>query len=198
MKERLSQAKTRRQAIQWAQSLLFEDPPAVVVDFETTGVDEQAEIVQAAVINAKGAVVLNTLVKPSQPIPPEAARVHGISDDAVANAPTFVQAYVQLSQALAGTVAVAYNADFDRRILQQTCARYGLPLIKPRRWECAMLNYAAYHGELSHRGGFRWHKLTEAAFQQGIPIENAHDALGDIRMTLALIQKMARGEPYTR
>ena len=36
-----------------------------------------------------------------------------------------------------------------------------------------------------------WHKLGEAASYEKIQVKDAHTALGDVRMTLALIQKMA-------
>jgi preprotein translocase subunit YajC len=43
--------------------------------------------------------------------------------------------------------------------------------------------------------GTNW-KLTEAVAQQGLQAdENAHDALADVRMTLALIQSIAADEP---
>ena len=50
-------------------------------------------------------------------------------------------------------------------------------------WECAMRAYAAYVGERSKRGGYKNQKL----------VGGDHTALGDARVTLRLIRRMAEG-----
>jgi len=181
----------RDKAQRWARSLLAL-PNFYVLDTETTGVDPQAEAVQIGLVDKDGRTVLDTLVRPTRPIPREAQAVHGISNAMVQGKPTFADLYAQLSGLLAGAVLVAYNMDFDWRILLQSGAPYGLPALRPKARDCAMKQYAAFWGQ--KKGGYadyRWHKLAEAAAQQGIIVQDAHSALGDVRMTLALIRKMA-------
>jgi DNA polymerase-3 subunit epsilon len=56
---------------------------------------------------------------------------------------------------------------------------------------CAMLAYSEFYGEWNdYRQSWKWHKLTNAMYQQRLPVKDAHGALGDCRMTLALLNKM--------
>jgi DNA polymerase-3 subunit epsilon len=62
-------------------------------------------------------------------------------------------------------------------------------------WVCAMEAYAEFWGEWNdYHGNYRWQKLATACRQQGIGVVNAHDAMGDARMTLALLAKLAESE----
>jgi DNA polymerase-3 subunit epsilon len=65
---------------------------------------------------------LESLVRPSQPIPPEATTVHGISAADLATAPTLAELAPELLTLLAGAVFVAHNASFDLAILQHGLA----------------------------------------------------------------------------
>ncbi len=180
----------RRQAIQWAQNLLARN--FYVLDTETTGLGERDEIVQIGIVDGGGNAVLDQLIKPSIPIPAGAARVHGITDNDVINSPIFSSLYIKLSSLLAGETVIAYNMDFDWRMLQQTVARYRLPDIRIGKRDCAMKQYAKFKGKRSGQGrGYVWHKLTSALAQERIAVGDAHNALGDALMTLELVRKMA-------
>ena len=72
----------------------------VVLDTETTGLDGHAEVIQIAVVDRSGAVLLDSLVKPTCPVPAEATAVHGISDSDLVNAPTMNQSEQQLRSTL--------------------------------------------------------------------------------------------------
>ena len=175
----------------WAANLL--QAGFMVWDTETTGIGADAKICSIGIVDHLGAVVLDTLVNPGVHIPQEATRVHGITDQDVAQAPTFKQLYVHVYRALHNQTWVIYNAQYDTARLAYECQRIGVrpPLPYPAP-QCAMLNYADYRGERDHRGrGNKWHKLTEAVRQQGIEVVDAHNATGDALMTLALVQKMA-------
>ncbi len=180
----------RRQTVQWARSLLARN--FYVLDTETTGLGQQDEIVQIAVVDANGNAVMDQLVRPSIPIPRGASRIHGITDADVIDAPDFRRLYIKLSSILAGEVVIAYNMDFDWRMLQQSAARYRLPDIRIGRRDCAMKQYAKFKGKRGGQGrGYVWHKLSNAASQEGIAVNGAHSALGDAMMTLLLLRKMA-------
>lgn len=84
-------------------------------------------------------------------------------------------------------------------MIGQTARRYGLQA--PQGFDlalggsavhCAMQAYAELHGEWNaEKGRYRWQKLSTAAQQQGVKVENAHRALGDCLMTLGLVRAMA-------
>lgn len=184
--------RDREQAQLWAYRL-FQQPDFYVFDTETTGIDKKAEIVQIAVIDKEGRTVIESLVRPTRPCPPEVTRIHGISNEMLRDAPTLDDIYISLSSKLAASTLIAYNMDFDWRMLQQSVAVYGLPMFAGIRKHCAMLEYARFYGAYNLRQrSYAWQKLGLACTQQKIRVDGkAHSALADARMTLALVHKMA-------
>jgi len=174
--------KDRDNAILWARSILTRSD-WVILDTETTGLDWDAEIVSVSVVAPDGAILLDTLVKPQKSIPPEATAVNHINDEMVSVAPTFDDVFLKLCAVLEEKLIIAYNVDFDRRLINQTCRRYGLPVEQiASDWECAMLTYAKYVGEWrNYFGSYRWQALPKGD----------HTAGGDCLATLELIQRMA-------
>lgn len=164
-----------------------------ILDTETTGLDSSAEIVEICIIDQQGAVVLNSLVKPQRPIPADATRIHGITNDMVDNAPSWADIHDDICRIVASKPLVIYNADYDLRLMAQTANQYGFQSVPTDVVHCAMLAYAEFYGDWNdHRGSYRWQKLTNAAEQQGVVIEGqAHRALADVQMTLGVIMAMA-------
>lgn len=73
---------------------------------------------------------VESLVNPEISIPPEATKIHGITDAMVADAPTFAQFMPSLFDWLKqSTVIVAHNLPFDRHILKYGCERNGERLL---------------------------------------------------------------------
>ncbi|GIV81355.1 MAG: DNA polymerase III subunit epsilon [Anaerolineae bacterium] len=192
--DRAALAHYRIRALRWAYEVLQQ--PLVVLDTETTGLGQRDQVVQIAVIDHTGEPLLESLIKPSMPISRDASRVHGITSDMVRDAPSFPEIYPQLVAVLAGHTIIAYNASFDRQMLNQTCWAYELKEFPRRPWQCAMLRFAEYYGQWHPaRQAFKWQKLADACAFLDIPGTGAHSALGDARMTLRLVQRMA--ELYT-
>lgn len=64
-------------------------PLGFVPHTETTGLDDEAEIVEIALVDHAGQVVFESYCKPSKAkTDPKAFEVHGIGDEALANAPS--------------------------------------------------------------------------------------------------------------
>ncbi|MBN2246722.1 MAG: 3'-5' exonuclease [Candidatus Aminicenantes bacterium] len=171
-----------RLACEWARALLKRSD-WVILDTETTGLGPRDEIIQIAILNHDNQVLLDTLIKPSQPISPAASAIHGIIDKDLLFAPTYKEIYSQVEKCLSGKTVVIYNADYDVRLLMQTHSRYNLRpiLLNRQQIQCAMLKYSAWKGELWADGSYKWQKLPGGD----------HTALGDCRATLQLIKKMA-------
>ncbi|MER3008314.1 3'-5' exonuclease [Serratia nematodiphila] len=180
---------------QQAQQWLREN--CLILDTETTGLGEDAEIVEVTIIDTAGRVLLNTLVKPRSVIPASATAIHGITNEMVATAPSWPHVCRSLYDIISGRKVVIYNSDFDTRILDQTNDDWGITIhfkIERPTFECAMLAYAEFYGQNSERGGYKWQKLTAAAEQQGVIIEGTpHRALSDCLTTLGVIKAMAAG-----
>ena len=159
----------------------------VLIDLETTGLDNNpaVEIVEVAIVDHHDETLLNTLVRPEQPIPPDAAAVHGIRDSDVSFSEGFPQLYPKLAELLNGRVVVAYNYTFELNVLRAVCRRHGLPEIQPQAWWCAMRAYSAF------RQRKRYARLAQACQAENVPTISAHRAAADCHMTLYLMQKMA-------
>ena len=184
----------RRQAVAArAQELIGGD--CVVLDTETTGVGADDEVCEITILDSSGTPLLDTLVRPSQPIPAEATGIHKITDLVVATAPTWPEVAEQYASIVAGRTVVAYNAAFDQRLLAQTHQRYGL--VAPEvTTSCAMLLFASWNGEwVEGRHGswqWRWIKLAEAARECGVLEDEVHRAHADARMTLGVLRFLQR------
>ena len=169
----------------WARRLLHERT-FVILDTETTGLGGDAEVVQVGLIDPSGVVLMDQLVRPFRGIPPEATAIHGIVDAMVADAPTFGEILPGLLELMGGRRVIAYNAQFDSRLISQSAAARnfspGSVGLMALRWECAMLYYAQWVGERGHLG-YKWQKLPKT--------HTAHTAIGDCQATLDLIRLMA-------
>lgn len=164
----------------------------VYLDAETTGTGPDDEIVQIAVVDHSGKEVFVSLVRPVvTPISPGATKVHGITTLDVAGAPTLRDIFADLSHVLIDRVVVGYNAEFDRRLLRQSCKNNGLDSqrsLPPMQWVDIMKPYAEYYdGERA-----RWQSLSDACRQQGIPVTRSHDATEDCRLLYKLVTTIAR------
>lgn len=172
-------------AVDWARKLLERDSQSwVILDTETTGLDQNAEVIQIGAIDGAGSVLMdNVLVKPARPIPPDAMAIHHITNEMVANAPSFPDVLPTLRDAVKGKLLVIYNAQYDSRLLKQSARAHNIDLqLGIEGWTCAMLEYADWVGDWNdHHGNFRWQKLAGGD----------HSALGDCRATLDVISRMA-------
>ncbi|MHB0878039.1 MAG: 3'-5' exonuclease [Anaerolineae bacterium] len=176
-------------ATERARLWLSQDP--LVLDTETTGLRGTDEIVQVAVITADGEPLLDTLVRPTRPIPPEVVRIHGITDDDVRLAPTGAEVCVELARILHGRLVCTYNAPFDSRMLEQTASAWFAPVASYRA-ECVMRLYADYAAQWDARhGSNRWFSLGIAARQCGLGPFRQHDALSDARITAQVLRHVA-------
>ncbi len=163
----------------------LETHPYVVIDTETTGLTKNDEVVEVAVISSCGKVLLNTLVKPIASISEEASKVHGITEEYLECSPSWIDIAEKFKKVTEDKICVAYNADFDRRLISQTFRKSGLSV--PRReWLCAMQEYREKFG-LSFNT-----KLISAAKKLRVEVNGSHRAFGDAKTTLALVQRMQK------
>jgi DNA polymerase-3 subunit epsilon len=128
-------SSTRQEVITWARQVVAESE-ALILDTETTGLEAHDEVIQLAIVDLQGNVLLQTLVRPTVPVGTEARAIHGITDEVLAEASSFAQLHETIAGLLGNRSVLAYHADFDRRLLAQTCAKYGLPPLAVAAWGC--------------------------------------------------------------
>ena len=160
--------------------------PVVFLDLETTGLGKSDEVVEIAIIDSDGNVLVNSLIRPQcRKRWPGAQQLHGIGPAHVADAPTLGALEPSITAALSGAQVVIYNADFDSRFLPELLQKAAIV-------HCCMKRYAKFKSDWNdYHNDYRWHKLTDAARQIGYRYEsNAHRALADCRATRAVWQHL--------
>jgi DNA polymerase III subunit epsilon len=181
----------RAQVIHWAQSVVA-DPQVVYLDTETTGLDDTAEVIELAIIDADGNTLCNRRFKPAGPIPADASAIHGIFDRDVAACSPLTDCWPEIRGLLRGTRVVVYNAEFDKRLIWQSLGHYRdlAHTAIPGSWECAMEAYAAWYGAWSPwHGSYTYKPLSFAAAATGDAPD--HSALGDARACRAVVRRLA-------
>ncbi len=168
---------------------------SIILDTETTGLDDRARIVEITLIDGQsGDVVYTSLVNPKISIPADATAIHGITDADVADAPTFDKIWNDIKGFLIDSTVYVYNLDYDYRLIAQSLAVFKYPIANLEVFfsagDCVMCWYAAFYGEWNHyRETFKWQSLTNACIQQDVDVSDlkAHRAQADCEMTRRLI-----------
>ncbi len=159
------------------------------IDTETTGRDPLTDRVVevACVLWRDGAIIerKSWLVNPGCPIPQEAFDVHGIGNEEVKDAPPFHAIVPELFECLHGYVPMAYNAEYDRKILMAELGRMqGLPANVPPAFKKGVewIDPLVWARELQKLEKSR--ALGDVVQRLGIVLENAHRAAADAEATL--------------
>jgi DNA polymerase-3 subunit epsilon len=174
----------KSEVIEWAKNVLVESDKWVILDTETTGFYD-AEIVQIGIINLLGEVILDSYVKPTIPIPSEASAIHGITDEMVANSPSFLSVYPLIRETLEGKSVIIYNSEFDIATLEYCCELSSLSTLELKKSSvCLMKMYAQFYGDWSnYYKRYKWQ-----------PLNGDHSAIGDCQAALKLLKMMASSE----
>jgi DNA polymerase-3 subunit epsilon len=173
-----------------ARHLLDNEEP-LFLDLETTGRTKRDRIVEVSVVDAQGQVVFSTLINPERHIPAETTEIHGISDQDVADAPTWDQVKPQLQQILQGRVVVAHYAKFEAKFL---------PDDWEIEWICSKGIADAVFGKAHwQEAKYDWRrsgKLVDRVRQCGLQPGPEHSAAGDCLSALRLVRYLGGyGEP---
>ena len=155
--------------------------PIAIFDLETTGLNITTDrIVEIAIIRVEADGSESEFlrrVNPGMPIPPEVSAIHGIFDEDIADAPTFEAIANEVVQFIGDSDLAGYNSNkFDIPVLAEELMRAGCDFdISSRRFVDVQNIF---------------HKMEQrtlaAAYQFYCekPMENAHNALYDARVTL--------------
>ena len=158
-------------------------------DIETTGLEPKRDrIVEfgALKFDRRGVMVrYSVLIDPGIPMPPEAGRVNGLTDDMLAGQPPIEEVLPDFLRFIKATVIVAHNASFDCGFVNENLARLhragGVPFP-------ALPNKIADTLLLARRffTGRERYSLQSLASDLGIKAQAAHRALDDARLCMEL------------
>jgi len=107
----------------------------VFLDTETTGLsaeqgDRIVEIGCIEMVNRRlSGRTLHHYLNPGRSSHPDALKVHGLTDEFLADKPTFAQIAAELAEFIAGAELVIHNADFDTGFLDAEFERLGHPRV---------------------------------------------------------------------
>ncbi len=164
----------------------------IVLDTETTGLNAaEDEILQVSIIDNEGAVLFDSYIKPTQHTEwAEAERIHHITPEMVADAPTIAEVMPEINDILNRyDKIVGYNLKFDKAFLENNGAEF-----LSTEYADVMKIFAPIYGEWNdQRGSYKWQKLTIAADYYGYDWsehKEAHNSLGDCYATLHVYKEI--------
>jgi DNA polymerase-3 subunit epsilon len=183
----------RNKVVRIAKELMDLSP--VFVDTETTGFSNTDMVIEIAVLDTDGSVLLDTLVKSPEPVPASASAVHGITDITLLGALHWTEVWPQVKGVLEGRLAGFYNAAFDLRLLRQTCGLNGIKWVEPYEdYFCVMELFAQYYGEWNTgKNSYRWKSLDFAGKYFKLPEPNAHRAKEDTLLAKLVFEAITNG-----
>lgn len=163
---------------------------AIVVDTETTGLDTtKARLIEFGAVSIERGIVASDgfalRINPGEPIPKASTDVHGIDDAAVAAAPSFAQAWPQISSLMGERLLIGHTIGFDLSVLARECGRAGLVFRIPSALDTRLLAQIAN----PHLPGYSLETLSSwLAVAPG----DRHSALGDAITTARIFRALAR------
>lgn len=157
----------------------------VVFDTETTGLapskDRIVELAAIKYADARPVLKFQSYVNPGRPIPPEARKINGITDEMVADAPAIGQILQSFEDFVGSSTLVAHNLNFDLRFLFYS----GSVITDTKRRYIDTLEQAQRMLKKPKRGGdsdnydVEDHKLDTLCYYYRIPRPKRHSALAD-------------------
>lgn len=169
----------------------------IVVDTETTGLDESKdEVLSLSIVDGNGAVLFDHLIKPAHRKRwPNATEIHEIKWADVKNEKTLLEYEEELSDIFcSAALIVGYNVEFDLKMLRASGA------IIPCSVETfdVMEQYAEVHGKWSEwQGKKAFVKLTECAKHYGYAFQ-AHSSLEDAKATAHCFRALMDDAEYSK
>lgn len=182
----------------------------ICFDTETTGTGKFDKIIQLASIQVKNGKIskdgiFNKLINPEMPIPKEASDVNGITDDMVKDAPTVMgvlEEFLSKHMNKNNGIPVAYNSKFDMNLLNNAIREYpfdhnivaknkntgeDIKIISEKK-EAKVLDPFILIQRIHPYLGARKKLSTQYQWLFCKEMDNAHDALADVKGTIDVLK----------
>lgn len=158
--------------------------PLAFFDLETTGTNIAADrIVEISILKVypdQSKNVLTEKVNPGMPIPKESSEIHGITNEMVANAPTFAELAPALVDFIEGCDLAGFNSNrFDVPLLYEEFLRAGVDVDFKNRRFIDVQNIFHKMEQRTLKAAYKFYCDTE--------LENAHSAEADIKATYEVL-----------
>lgn len=156
-----------------------------VVDIETTGSNKPYHrITEVGIVIIENQTIVerwNQLINPERNIPANITRLTNITNDMVANAPTFVEVADEIEAKLEGCIFVAHNVNFDYGFIRNEFGRINRHLNLPKL--CTVRESRRNFKGLSS------YSLKNLSHHFTINLTNHHRALADAEAAAEILLK---------
>ena len=111
----------------------------IIFDTETTGLDplQGHRVVEIGCVELRNHIatgkVFHAYLNPQRAVPSEAAMVHGLTDEFLADKPLFAEVVEEFIAFLGDAPLVAHNASFDMNFVNAELTRLGFPTLPKER-----------------------------------------------------------------
>ncbi len=159
--------------------------PIVFFDLETTGIniatDRIVELSYLKIDQNGNEVTKTMLINPTIPIPPETTEIHGITDEDVKDAPTFLSIAKSLARDIEGCDLAGYNSNkFDIPLLAEEFLRADVDIDMSKR---KFIDVQVIFHKMEQR------TLSAAyKFYCNSELQDAHSAEADTRATYEILK----------
>jgi len=162
-----------------------------IIDIETTGGNASRErITEIAIYIHDGIKVVNeysTLINPECKVPPFVARLTGITDEMLVDAPKFYEVARNIVEITEGCTFVAHNAPFDYSFVKQEFLNLGYKYKRPVLCTVKMARKLL--------PGHKSYSLGNLCNSLGIQNTSRHRAAGDALATVQLFERLLNVDP---
>ena len=166
---------------------VYDTAAFIAFDTETTGLDPAAgRIVEIGAVkfDRRGiAARYNVLINPEMPMPEEAGKVNGITDEMLKDKPLIAAVFPDFFDFIGTGVLVAHNAPFDINYINAELKRIGKSPLGNKVVDTRIFAKEVFPGLSSYA-------LQDLAVQFGITALEAHRAEDDARVCMELFEKI--------
>lgn len=167
----------------------------VICDIEATGLDEEKEIIEIALITYEDGKIIDvyeTLINPLKPVSSFIQDLTSISHRELLEAPKFYDVAENIRLRLEGCVFVSHNTEFDYQLLHKKYQEMGQ--------ELKLKTFCTLKVAQHEIPGLKNYNLDALCHFFGIKIKERHRAIGDARATLELFNELLqlRLKTYTK
>jgi len=166
---------------------VYDTAAFIAFDTETTGLDPASgRIVEIGAVkfDRRGVIArYNVLINPEMPMPEEAGKVNGITDEMLKDKPLIADVFPDFFDFIGTGVLVAHNAPFDINYVNAELKRAGKPPLSNKVVDTRIFAKEVFPGLSSYA-------LQDLAVQFGITALEAHRAEDDARVCMELFEKI--------